>query len=54
MIFFLHILRRLVGCEKQRLCAPWPSREQEAKLSHPGQAFRHSVADGLDTARAFY
>jgi hypothetical protein len=26
--FLLVHLRRLVGCEKQRLCSPWPSREQ--------------------------
>jgi hypothetical protein len=34
---FLHILTRPVGCEKQRLCSPWPSRDQYAQLSHPGQ-----------------
>ena len=43
-VFFLHIyLALLVGCKKQRLCSPWPSREI--------LAFRHS--GGRPGHRAF-
>jgi hypothetical protein len=45
-----------VGCEKQRLCSPWPSRKQGTSLSHPGQACAVSGAapKGLAGHRAFF
>ena len=40
MIFFLHILRRLAGCENQRLCSPWPPGNRGRNPDTPRIAFR--------------